>query len=228
MTITMTRESNNVVATARRAVRFLAAAVLFTSAAEAQSTQGTQDAQGPWRIGLSTGGYVPLSSLIIAADTRDTHLGAGPSFSLDAQYLVRRSLSIYGNGTLAFGEVRLGSSIQPAVVGPSSQVMLAGGTAGVFLTSPGLLGEHLQPTLRLGGGFKFYSFDLTDAESQLRPTADIGVGLRGIGVGRIDVTAEVRYLLSSFDQSKLPTRGIAPQNQRQNDLVLAIGFGIRP
>ena len=67
-----------------------------------------------------------------------------------------------------------------------------------------------------------------DAESQLRPTADIGVGLRGIGVGRIDVTAEVRYLLSTFDQSKLPTRGIAPQNQRQNDLVLSIGFGIRP
>lgn len=228
MTITMTRDSNEVVATARRAASLLAAAMLFTTAAGAQSTQSTQDAQGPWRIGVSTGAYVPLSSLIIAADTRDTHLGAGPSFSLDAQYRVRSSLALYGNGTLAFGDVRLGSSIQPAVVGPSSRVMLAGGTAGLFLTSPGLLGQHLQPTLRVGGGFKVYAFDLTDADSQLRPTADIGVGVRGIGVGRIDVTAEVRYLVSSFDQSKLPIRGIAPQSQRQNDLVLAIGFGIRP
>jgi hypothetical protein len=52
--------------------------------------------------------------------------------------------------------------------------------------------------------------------------------LRGIGIGRIDVTAEVRYLMSSFDQAKLPIRGITPQDQRQNDFVFAIGFGIRP
>ena len=225
MTITMTRDSNNVMARARRAVGLAAAALLLTTAAGAQ---GTQDAGGAWRIGVSTGGYVPLSSLIIAADTRDTQLGAGPAFSVDAQYRVRSSLSIYGSGVLAFGDVRLGSSIQPAVVGPSSQVMLAGGTAGVFLTAADLLGRHLQPTFRLGGGFKFYSFDLTSTESQLRPTVDVGVGLRGIGIGRIDVTAEVRYLMSSFDQSKLPIRGIAPQNQRQNDLLFAIGFGIRP
>jgi hypothetical protein len=225
MTITMERKSNNVMATARGALGFVAGALLLATSVSAQSAQ---DTQGTWRIGMSTGGYVPFASLIVAADTRDTQLEAGPAFSVDAQYLARNSLSIYANSILAFGAVRLGSSIRPAVVGPSSRVMLTGGNVGVFLTAPDLLGAHLQPTLRFGGGFKFYSFDLTDAESQLRPTADIGVGLRGIGVGRIDVTAEVRYLMSTFDQGKLPIRGIIPQDQRQNDVVFAIGFGIRP
>jgi opacity protein-like surface antigen len=217
--------SNTVMAAARRTLGLVTGVVVLATTASAQSAQ---DTQGTWRIGASTGGYVPFSSLIVAADTRDTQLEAGPAFSLDAQYLLRPSAAIYANGMLAFGAIRLGSAIQPAVVGPSSQVMLTSGTAGVFLSSADLLGEHLQPTLRLGGGFKYYSFDLTGAESQLRPTADVGVGLRGIGIGRIDVTAEVRYLLSSFDQSKLPTRGITPQDQRQNDLVFSIGIGIRP
>lgn len=217
--------SNTVMAAARRTLGLVTGAVVLATTASAQNAQ---DTQGTWRIGASTGGYVPFSSLIVAADTRDTQLEAGPAFSLDAQYLLRPSAAIYANGMLAFGAIRLGSAIQPAVVGPSSQVMLTSGTAGVFLSSADLLGEHLQPTLRLGGGFKYYSFDLTGAESQLRPTADVGVGLRGIGIGRIDVTAEVRYLLSSFDQSKLPTRGITPQDQRQNDLVFSIGIGIRP
>lgn len=217
--------SNTVMAAARRTLGLVTGVVVLATTASAQNAQ---DTQGTWRIGASTGGYVPFSSLIVAADTRDTQLEAGPSFSLDAQYLLRPSAAIYASGMLAFGAIRLGSAIQPAVVGPSSQVMLTSGTAGVFLSSADLLGEHLQPTLRLGGGFKYYSFDLTGAESQLRPTADVGVGLRGIGIGRIDVTAEVRYLLSSFDQSKLPTRGITPQDQRQNDLVFSIGIGIRP
>lgn len=225
MTITMKHESNHVMAMARRAVGFVAGVLLLTTAAGAQNTQ---DAQGTWRIGLSTGGYVPLSSLIIAADTRDTQLEAGPAFSLDAQYRMSSSIAIYGNGLLAFGAIRLGSAIQPAVAGPSSQVMLTSGTAGLFLTGTDLLGAYLQPTLRVGGGFKSYSFDLTAAESQIRPTADLGIGLRGIGIGRIDVTAEVRYLMSTFDQAKLPIRGITPQDQRQNDVVFSIGFGIRP
>jgi opacity protein-like surface antigen len=217
--------SNTVMAAARRTLGLVAGAVMLATTASAQNAQ---DTRGTWRIGASTGGYVPFSSLIASADTRDTQLEAGPAFSLDAQYQLRPSASIYANGMLAFGAIRLGSAIQPAVVGPSSQVMLTSGTAGLFLSTADLLGEHLQPTLRLGGGFKYYSLDLTGAESQLRPTADIGVGLRGIGVGPIDVTAEVRYLLSSFDQSKLPIRGITPQDQRQNDVVFSIGVGIRP
>jgi hypothetical protein len=80
----------------------------------------------------------------------------------------------------------------------------------------------------VGGGIKGYSFDLDAAESQWRPTGDVGVGLRGLGSGPIDVSAEVRYLPSSFDQARLPTRGITPQEQRQTDLLFVLGVSIRP
>jgi hypothetical protein len=221
----MRSESMNVMATARRALKLGAGALL---AATVASAQAQQPGPGGWRIGASTGGYVPHSSLIRAADSNDTRLGAGPAFSLDLQYLASRSISVYANGLLSFGTITLGSSIRPSVIGPSNQVMLTAVTAGVLLTGTGWIGEHVQPTLRLGGGFKWYSFDLADTQSQVRPTVDIGVGFRGVGSGPIEVTAEVRYLLSSFDQAKLPTQGIAPQSQRQNDLAFAIGIGIRP
>jgi hypothetical protein len=203
----------------------MAAVLMLTTNASAQ-TQETE--QSPWRIGAATGGFVPFSSLIRAADSHDTELVAGPAFSLEPQYRVVNRASAYLNGVLAFPTIRLGSSIQPAVMGPSGQVMLVVGTAGVVVTASDWLGDHMLPTLRLGGGFKWYSFDLTDAENALRPTADVGLGLRGIGIGAIDVTVELRYLPSSFDQGKLPTRGVSPQDQQQNDLFFSVGIGIRP
>ena len=224
MTITMKRESMNVMATAPRALGFAAGALMAATVASAQ----VQQTAGGWRIGASTGGYVPHSSLIRAADSNDTRLGSGPAFSLDLQYLASGLLSVYVNGVVSSGTIKLGSSIRPSVVGPSNQVMVGAGTAGVVLAPNNWFGDHIQPTLRLGGGFKWYSFDLAETRSQVRPTIDIGLGLRGVGTGPIEVTAEVRYLMSSFDQGKLPTRGIAPQAQRQSDPVFAVGFGIRP
>ena len=216
-------------ATARRLLVLVAGATMAAPAAGAQApARGAQRTGGSsWRVGASTGGYVPRSSVIISADGSNTRLSAGPSFSLDLQYLASRSVSVYANGTVTFSTITLGTSIRPSVIGPSNQVLLTGGTAGLLLTS-GWLGEHLQPTLRLGGGFKWYSFDLAGAQNQWRPTADIGLGFRGVGSGPIEVTAEVRYLPSSFDQSKLPIRGIVPQAQRQNDLLFGVGIGIRP
>jgi hypothetical protein len=103
--------------------------------------------------------------------------------------------------------------------------MLVGGTAGVVLSASK---GHFQPTLRLGGGFKWYTFDLTGAEDVFSPTVEIGLGFRAVGYGPLEVTGEIRYLPSSFDQAKLPIRGITPQDQRQNDLMFTIGVGIRP
>jgi hypothetical protein len=225
MITTMRRESIGRMAMARRALGLVAGAMMLASAASAQTQQADPS---PWRIGASTGAYVPFSSLIKAADSHDTRLAAGPAFSIEPQYVAFGSASIYANGTIAFGTIQLGSSIRPAVVGPSTQLMLVGGTAGVMLMAPDWLGEHIRPTLRLGGGLKWYSLDLTDADNQVRPTGDVGLGFRGIGIGAIEVTAEVRYLPSAFDQGKLPTRGIAPQEQRQNDLFFSIGIAIRP
>jgi hypothetical protein len=224
MAITMERESMNVMATAHRALSLTGCALMVATVASAQ----VQQTSGGWRIGASTGGYVPHSSLIRAADANDTRLGSGPAFSFDLQYLASGLVSVYAGGVLGFGTISLGSSIRPTVVGPSTHVMVTAGTAGVLLAPTGWLGSHIQPTLRLGGGFKWYAFDLAETRNQVRPTIDIGLGLRGVGSGPIEVTAEVRYLMSSFDQGKLPTRGIAPQAQRQNDLVFAVGFGIRP
>jgi hypothetical protein len=221
----MRRESFHVSALARRALGFMACAMMIASVASAQTPQADRSR---WRIGAATGGYVPFSPLIRTTDSHYTRLEAGPAFSIEAQFMVSGFASAYTSGILGFGTIRLGSSIRPAIVGPSNQVMLAGGTAGVMLAPANWLGAHLQPTLRLGGGLKWYAFDLTDAENQMRPTADIGLGFRGIGLGAIEVTAEVRYLPSSFDQGKLPTRGIAPQNQRQSDLFFSIGIGVRP
>jgi len=208
---------------ARRAVGLVLGAAMLAPSAQAQEVEG-----GRWRVGASAGAWAPFSSLIKAADSFDTRLSAGPAFSLEARYLAGVPVSVYASGTLAFGTIRLGSSIRPDAVGPSDMVVVAGGTAGVVLSPTDWLGEHVQPTLRLGGGFKWYHFDLTGADSQLRPTADLGVGFRGVGAGPVEVSAEVRYLPSSFDQSRLPTRGIETQDQRQTDLMLTIGFAIRP
>jgi hypothetical protein len=89
-------------------------------------------------------------------------------------------------------------------------------------------GGNIEPTLRVGGGIKGYSFGLDATEGQWRPTGDFGVGLRGLGTGPIEVSVEGRYLPSSFDQAGLPTRGITPQVQRQTDLLLVVGVSVRP
>jgi hypothetical protein len=219
----MKHESRNAMARMWRTVGLVAVALLVATAVSGQST-----GENKWRIGASTGGFVPFSSLVSASDDFDTELESGPAFSLDLQYQAQNSLAIYANGTGAFGSIRLGSSIQPAVLGPSSQVVLGAATGGVLFAPTGWLGEHVQPTLRLGGGFKTYMFDLTGADNQTSLTGDVGVGLRGIGFGPIELTAEIRYLPSSFDQSKLPIRGIEAQDQRQSDVIFGVGFAIRP
>lgn len=220
--------------TARAALTFVVGFVALATAASAQTPTpaGARPAAGrrigeeTWRVTASTGAYAPRSALIIGADGKDTRLASGPSVSLDLQYIFSEHLAGYGNGTLGFSGITLGTAIRPTTTGPSDQVMVMGGTAGFVLSST--LGSKFQPTLRLGGGFKGYSFDLTDAENQWRPTGDIGVGFRGVGSGPIEMSAEVRYLPSSFDQGKLPIRGIVPQAQRQTDLVFSVGVSIRP
>ena len=226
MAITMRPQSTSVMASAFRTLT-LATGTMAIAATTALA-QAEPTAQGKWRIGAAAGVYAPRSAVIVAADSNDTRFGSAPMFSLDVQYVASKYVAIYGDGLVTFPTISLGSSIQPSVVGPSHQVMLIGGTAGVILSTTNWMNGHFQPTLRLGGGFKSYSFDLAGAESQLRPTVDLGLGFRGVGTGPVEVTAEFRYLISSFDQSKLPTRGITPQEQRQNVLSFTVGIAIRP
>jgi hypothetical protein len=87
--------------------------------------------------------------------------------------------------------------------------------------------DNLRPTLRLGGGLKAYSFTTTGASSYAAFTGDFGAGFRG-GAGPIEISGEVRFLPSAFDQAKLPLRGLVPQDQQQNDLLFTIGVTVKP
>jgi hypothetical protein len=42
------------------------------------------------------------------------------------------------------------------------------------------------------------------------------------------VSGEVRFLPSTFDQAKIPLRGLVPQDQNQSDLLFTIGVTIKP
>jgi hypothetical protein len=195
-------------------------------ASQAGLVEAQAGAAGGWRVGASAGGYVPRSSVIRTGEGSDTRLTAGPVFGLDLEYRMIRWVSLYAAGSAAFPAIELGSSMRADVLGPSRQVMLLGGTAGALLTIPGP-SDQFQPIVRVGGGVKYYSFDLAGAQSHARFTGDFGIGFRGVGGGPLELGAEVRFLPSSFDQSKLPTRGIVPQKQRQSDWVLGLAFGLR-
>jgi hypothetical protein len=184
----------------------------------------------PWdmfgaRIGTSIAVFAPRDAMIVSGGGRDTRLGSGTAFSLDLQYGLAGFAALYAGGTAAFSTLSRGTEIQPAASAGSDQVMMGAITGGAVL---GYFGLHpaIAPTLRLGGGLKMYSFDVAGAQSHTRPTGDIGVGLRG-GAGMFDMGAEIRYLPSTFDQARLPTRGIVAQQQRQTDLLLSLSIGLR-
>lgn len=207
----------------------LAAAGVMVAAFRGAQAQVPGPAPGErdvgWRLGATAGALAPMSALIRAADGRNTELAAGPLFGLDVQYMVGENGAIYADALAGFSTVTLGSSIRPAVVGPSNQVILLGGVAGALVSLSA--SDRLQFTFRLGGGIKGYLFDLAETANQWRATGDFGFGIRGLG-GPLEVNAEVRYLPSSFDQAKLPIRSIVPQSQRQNDLLFTVGVTVRP
>ncbi len=214
-----------------RGLRVAAAAFLTTLAAQAASAQApTAQRVGDdsWRLGASVGILAPRSSLVIAsAGGTDTRLSATPSFALDVQYIYSPLIAIYGNGLVGFSTLTRGSTFRLNAGGPSDDVTMLGATGGIVV-SPAWFGEVIRPTLRLGGGYKGYLFDIVNVDGQWRPTGDIGVGFRAGGNGPIEISAEARYLPSSFDQGKLLLRSVVPQAQRQSDLLFGIGVSIRP
>jgi hypothetical protein len=198
----------------------LATALALPRAAGAQAVVSDS-----WRISAAVGAFVPRAAMIVAGDGSDTRLGAGPSFSLELHYLAADWAALYAGGAAAFTALALGTEISPTAIGGSDQAALIALTGGVVLTFP--IATDIQPTFRIGGGLKGYTFDLPAADGQWRPTGDFGIGFRGLGTGPLEVSAEVRYLPSSFDQAGLPTRSIEPQLQRQTDLLFAVGISVR-
>ncbi len=212
-----------------RFTRALALAVIAFGPVPLVAQDASNTSAARWRLIAGAGAWSPRDAVIRAGGSGvDTRLGAGPSVAFDLQYAVRREVAWYGGVVAAFSTLQAGSRLQNDAAAPSGAVTILGGTAGLLVTVPGGFLGRIEPTLRLGGGMKGYRLDLAGASNQWRPTADIGLGLRGGAGSVLEVFTEARVLPSSFDQARLPTRGIAPQEQRQVDLMLTVGFTLRP
>lgn len=208
----------------RRGVpRLMLTTVLLGGAA---TVAAAQDSPGSLRVTGLTGGLAHLSALVVdPAGTSDTRLSAGPTFGLEIQHPTFSFGSIYGGVAASFSNLEHGANLG-VVAGPgSSGATIILGTAGLVLEADWF--DNLRPTLRLGGGLKMYNFSTTGASSTSSVTGDIGAGFRG-GTGPIELLAELRFMPSSFDQAKLPLRGLTPQDQQQNDLLFTIGVTIKP
>ena len=197
---------------------------LVTAATTSASAQGTSR---PVRVSALSGGLAHLSALVVnPAGTSDTRLSAGPTFGLEIQHPTFSFGSLYAGVAGSFSTLEHGANLG-VVAGPGS----SGAT--LLLATGGLVVEasdwfaNIRPTLRLGGGLKCYLFSTTGASSSTSLTGDVGAGFRG-GTGPVEILAELRFLPSSFDQAKLPLRGLAPQDQAQNDLLFTIGVTIKP
>ena len=202
-------------------------ALVMLNAVPAAVLAGQEGSVGPNQLRLSvmTGGLTPRSAIIVDAQgSGDTRLGAGPAFGLDVQYQVFSKGSLYGGGIVGFGTLHHGTNLGVAVRGTTSDAIVYVGSAGVVFD---WMGGALRPLVRLGVGLKGYSFSTDEAEGFITPTGDFGLGFRA-GTGAVEVGAELRYLPSVFDQSKLPTRGIVAQDQQQHDFLFGISVTVRP
>lgn len=179
------------------------------------------------RISAISGGLAHGSALVVdPAGISDTRLAPGATFGLEVQYPLFSSGSLFAGVAGSFSTLEHGANLG-VIAGPgSSGATLILGTAGVMLEAPDWF-DNLRPTLRLGGGFKAYSFTTNGASSSTSFTGDIGAGFRS-GAGPIEISGEVRFLPSAFDQAKLPLRGLVAQDQQQNDLLFTIGVTVRP
>ena len=182
---------------------------------------------GKWRLSAVSGGLAHPSALVVdPAGASDTRLSPGPTFGLDVQYAAFSLGSVYGTVAGSFSTLEHGANLG-LVAGPgSSGATLILGTAGVLLEADDWF-ANIRPTLRVGGGLKYYNFTTEGASSYAAFTGDIGAGFRG-GAGAIEVAGEMRVMPSTFDQARLPLRGLAPQDQQQLDVLFTIGVTVRP
>lgn len=178
------------------------------------------------RVTALTGGLAHSSALVVGpTGGSDTRLSPGPTFGLEVQYPTFSFGSLYAGVAGSFSTLEHGSNLGVAAGPGSSGATIILGTAGLSLEADWF--DNLHPTLRLGGGLKAYSFTTSGASSYAGFTGDVGVGFRG-GAGAVEVSGELRFLPSAFDQAKLPLRGLVPQDQQQNDLLFTVGVTIKP
>ena len=215
------------VAIGRRAVERLTISVsLLVLAAPGLSAQ-SEPLSRPLRVTAISGGLTHGSALVVdPIGNSDTRLSPGPTFGLEIQYDMFSFGSLFAGLGGSFSTLEHGANLGVAAGPGSSGATIILGTAGVVLEATDWF-SSLTPTLRLGAGLKAYSFTTNGASSSTSFTGDFGVGFRG-GAGAIEISGEMRYLPSAFDQGKLPLRGLAPQDQRQSDMLFTVGVTVKP
>jgi len=211
--------------------RWLPAFMLVAALPAAASAQGASASTipSPLRITATAGGLAPRSALVVdPLAGGDTRIAAAPAFGLEVQYEVLGRASLFGGGAVSFSSLEHGTNLGVTARGASSAATVIIATGGLFLDAPTeWFGSGFRPTLRVGGGLKRYSFSTPGSSASIAGTGDFGLGFRS-GTQALELSAEVRYLPGTFDQAKLPTRGLVPQKQQQNDILFGIGVTFRP
>ena len=203
--------------------RLTLSVALLAAAAGSVSAQDSR----PVRISALSGGLAHLSAVVVdPAGINDTRLSAGPTFGLEIQYPAFGFGALYAGVAGSFSTLEHGANLAAAAGNGSSGATIVLATAGLVVEASDWF-ANIHPTLRLGGGLKAYMFSTNGASSFASLTGDVGAGFRG-GTGPVEILAELRFLPSSFDQGKLPLRGLSPQDQAQNDLLFTIGVTIKP
>lgn len=211
----------------RRAAKGLTLSALLLAVTVPGLLAQDQSASRSIRLTAISGGLAHGSALVVdPAGAGDTRLGPGATFGLEIQHPTFSFGSLYAGVAGSFSTLEHGANLGVAAGPGSSGATIILGTAGLVFEALDWF-DNLRPTLRLGGGLKAYSFTTEGASSYAGVTGDFGAGFRG-GAGAIEISGEVRYLPSAFDQAKLPLRSLVPQDQRQTDLLFTVGVTVKP
>lgn len=191
---------------------------------------GTATAQGALRISTSAGSLTPMLPLVSVNDGQhaDVELQSAPAVGVELGFAARSWLDIYGSLLYASPRLALSGAMETREAdGTSVRTNLLVPTAGVLL-SPRLGTAALRPTVRLGVGVKSYTFDLYDQDDRVGNfTGDLGLGVTS-GAGPVEMSAEARWLPSTFNARSLPIRAMGGTDQAQNDWTFQLGFRFRP
>ena len=191
---------------------------------------GTAPAQSALRISTSAGSLVPMLPLVSVNDGQnpDVELQSAPAVGLELGFAARSWATVYGGLTYASPRLVLSGAMETRPVdGPSVRTNLLIPTAGVQLSRQ-LGATSVRPSLRLGLGVKSYTFDLYDQDDRVtRLTGDLGLGISA-GEGPVVMSAEARWLPSTFSARSLPIRATGGTGQDQNDWMFQLGFRFRP
>lgn len=180
------------------------------------------------------GVFVPTVDLVEFASALMPNVELEPGPSVGAELLLTRAnqwLGFYASFHYAFSQLEHTSVLETQTAPqPSSDVDLFMLTGGLSLTPS--FWEHLRPRLIVGGGLKYYDFDLVETDGLGWFTFEYGVGVTAAPVGpweeaAVLITAEFRQYVSKFNPATLPIRLGSDESQWQFDNLFVLGVRFR-